>query len=70
MTYFVSPTWFIDFSYTYALTNSRTVNQQAFANSGTTGSTNYTTSGTLFTQNTLQVINQSATITINKVFDI
>jgi hypothetical protein len=71
MTYFISPTWFLDFSYTYAYAGSRTSShQQAFTNSSSISTTNYTTTGTLFTKNTLRVNNQSARITINKVFDI
>lgn len=71
MTYFVSPTWFVDVSYTYAFTGSRTAShQQAFSNSSSISTTNYTTTGTLFTKDTLRVNNQSARLTINKVLDI
>ena len=70
MTYFISPTWFIDASYTYAVTgNNTTAHQQAFSNSSSIASVNYTTSGTLFTKNTLSVSTQSLTLAINKVFD-
>ena len=70
MTYFITPTWFIDASYTYALTGSRTTNhQQAFANTSAVGAVTYTTSGTLITKDTLRVNNQSVALTINKVFD-
>lgn len=70
MTYFFDPSWFVDASYTYALTGSRTTNhEQAFTNSSSVGTTDYTTSGTLFTKDTLSVRNQSLTLTINKVFD-
>ena len=71
MTYFINPTWFIDFSYTYSITgNNTTAHQQTFANSSSLGSTHYTTSGTLFTKDTLSVSNQALTLAINKVFDI
>jgi hypothetical protein len=70
MTYFISPTWFIDVSYTYAVTGNNTTNhEQAFANSSQLGTTQYTTSGTLFTKDTLSVTNQAVTLVINKVFD-
>lgn len=71
MTYFINPTWFIDFSYTYSVTgNNTTSHQQTFANSSSLGTTDYTTSGTLFTKDTLSVSNQALTLAINKVFDI
>ena len=70
MTYFMSPTWFIDASYTYAITgNNTTSHEQAFINSSTIGKTSYVTSGTLFTRDTLSVSNQAVTLAINKVFD-
>lgn len=68
--YFFSPTWFIDASYTYAVTgNNTTHHQQGFLNSSAVGSTHYTTSGMLFTRNTMSVNSQSVTVTINKLFD-
>ena len=71
MTYFINPTWFIDASYTYAITGNNTTNhEQAFANSSSLGTTRYSTSGTLFTKDTLQVNNQALTLAINKVFDV
>lgn len=70
MTYFISPTWFIDASYTYAKTgNNTTAHEQPFSNSSSVGDVSYTTSGTLFTKDTLNVNNQSLTLAINKVFD-
>ena len=70
MTYFVSPTWFIDASYTYAITGNNTVShQQNFYNASTLGNINYITSGTLFTKDTLSANNQSVTLSINKMFD-
>lgn len=70
MVYYISPTWFIDVSYTYAVTGSRTSShQQTFSNSSSIGSVNYNTSGTLFTKDTLRINNQSARLTINKILD-
>lgn len=71
MTYFITPDWFIDASYTYAITGSRMINhQQAFSNASSVGDVDYVTTGTLFTKDTLRVNNQSLLLTINKVFDI
>lgn len=71
MAYYINPTWFVDLSYTYAVTGSYTVNhQQTFSNSSTIGNVSYTTSGTLFTKDTLKLNNQSLTLSINKVFDL
>lgn len=71
MTYFINPTWFLDVSYTYAITGNKTSNhEQAFSNSSSIGDVNYTTSGTLFTKDTLSVNNQSLKVAINKVFDL
>ena len=71
MTYFISPTWFIDASYTYAITgNNTTLHEQAFSNSQISDFVSYFTSGTLFTKDTLSVSAQALTVAINKVFDI
>lgn len=71
MTYFINPTWFIDASYTYAITgNNMTPHEQAFSNSSSLGTTTYTASGTLFTKDTLSVNNQTLSVTINKIFDL
>ncbi len=70
-TYFYTPSWFVDMSYTYTLTSSRTVNhQQTFANTSNFAGTTYTTSGTLYTKDTLSVKNQTLMLTINKVFNL
>ena len=70
MTYFFTPTWFIDASYTYAITgNNTSAHEQTFTNTSNVAGTPYITSGTLFTRDTLSVINQALTISINKVFD-
>lgn len=71
MTYFLSPTWFMDLSYTYAVTgNNTSPHEQAFTNTSQIGTTVYTTSGTLFTRDTLSISTQALTLTINKVFDL
>jgi hypothetical protein len=71
MTYFINPTWFLDLSYTYAVTGSYTTDhEQAFTYSSSVGSTDYTTSGTLFTKDTLSLNAQAVTLAINKVFDL
>lgn len=68
--YFFCPTWFIDMTYSYTVTTNRTTNhQQAFTNSSSLGSTTYTTSGTLYTKDTLGVRNQTLMLSINKVLD-
>jgi len=69
MMYFISPTWFVDASYTYAITGHDTIDhEQAFSNSSSVGTTSYTTSGTLVTKDNLSVNNQSLTLLINKIF--
>jgi hypothetical protein len=69
MTYFINPTWFIEASYTYAVTGDKTTShEQAFLNSSSVGSTSYVTFGNLFTKDTLSVNNQSVSVLINKVF--
>ena len=71
MTYFINPTLFIDASYTYSVTGENTTtHQQTFSNASSLGSTQYNTSGTLFTRDTLSVSNQALTLAINKVLDL
>lgn len=71
MTYFLSPTWFIDASYTYAVTgNNSTFHQQTFTNTSDVGGVTYTTSGTLYTRDILSMSSQALTLAINKVFDL
>jgi opacity protein-like surface antigen len=68
-TYFFTPCWFVDASYTYTLTGDNTKNhQQGFTNSSNLGGTIYATSGTLFTKDTISLKNQSLMLSINKVF--
>lgn len=71
MTYFISPTWFIDASYTYSIIGNNTArHEQTFTNMSSSGTTTFTTSGTLFTRDTLSVRTQAVTLSINKVFDL
>ncbi len=71
MTYYISPTWFIDASYTYSISASTTVNhQQSYAYTSSLGSTIYNSSGMLFTKNTLRIKNQTIGITLNKMLDV
>ena len=71
MTYFITPSLFIDANYTYAITGSHTVNHsQSYAYISSLGSTVYNSTGNLYTKNTLRIKNQSVAITINKVFDV
>jgi hypothetical protein len=70
-TYFFTPSWFIDVAYKYTATGDNTTNhQQTFTNTSNFAGTTYSTSGTLYTKDTLSVKNQSLMLTINKVFDI
>ena len=71
MTYFINPTWFVDASYTYALSSQHTVShEQAFAHSFAVGGVTYTTSGPLFTRDTMRVNAQAITLSINKLFNL
>lgn len=69
--YFFSPSWFVDVSYTYTKTGDNTINhQQSFANTSNLAGVTYTTSGTLYTKDTISVTNQTLMLAINKVFDL
>lgn len=71
MMYFISDSWSVDISYTYSISGSYTTNhQQGFTNASNLAGVNYTTSGTLFTKDTLSVSSQALTLSINKVFDV
>lgn len=71
MAYFISPTWFIDASYTYATSGSNTVDhQQAFLNTSSILGVQYTASGTIYTTDTLRVNTQALSLSINKIFDL
>lgn len=65
-TYFLDPSWFLDFAYTYARTKSQTFDySSAFNNAnGPFG----TTAGTLVGSSSGKVITQGVTLTLNKAF--
>jgi opacity protein-like surface antigen len=68
--YFFSPTWFMDLSYSYTVTGTRTFNyQQNFVNNSTIAGLAYTTSGTLYTKNKISIQNQAVMLSFNKLFD-
>lgn len=68
--YTFNPCWFLDLSYTYTFTGNNTTNhQQPFYNASSIGSTTYTTSGTIYTKQTLSLKNQTIMLTINRVFN-
>jgi hypothetical protein len=66
-TYFLDPSWFIDFSYTFAMTANQTSNYSSpFTNpNGTNGSTIV---GTLVGTSSGKVITQGVTASVNKAF--
>jgi opacity protein-like surface antigen len=66
-TYFLSPSWFLDFSYSYAMTARQTFNySSAFINPN--GVMNTTIVGTLVGNSSGRVITQGITASINKAF--
>ncbi len=66
-TYFLSRSWFLDFSYSYAMTAKQTFNySSAFTNPN--GLQNSTITGTLVGNSTGRFITQGVTATINKAF--
>jgi opacity protein-like surface antigen len=66
-TYFLSRSWFLDFSYSYAMTAKQTFNySSAFTNPN--GLQNSTITGTLVGNSTGRFITQGVTATINKTF--
>ena len=65
-TYFLSPKWFLDFSYTYAKTESKTNNYAStFVNPGSDGTV---TQGTLVGTSKADVTTQGLTLTANWLF--
>jgi len=66
-TYFLTPSWFLDFSYSYAMTANQTFNYSSpFSNpNGVAGTTII---GSLVGNSTGKVITQGVGATINKVF--
>lgn len=66
-TYFLSPNWFLDFSYTYDATLNQTANYAApFTNTSGT----LTTVGTLSGNSSGRVTTQAFTVTVNMLFDV
>jgi hypothetical protein len=65
-TYFFDPSWFLDLSYTFAMTTVQTTNFAAPFASATDG---YTDIGILSGYYSGRVITQTFTISINKAFD-
>ena len=65
MTYFFDRSWFLDLSYTYAMTENRTSNFSGPFASATDG---YTDTGTLSGNYSGRVITQSVHVSINKAF--
>jgi len=64
-TYFLSPSWFLDFSYTFAMSESRTTSFSAPFASATDG---YTDTGILSGDYSGRVVTQSVAVSINKAF--
>ena len=66
-TYFLSPSWFLDLSYTYTQTNNQIGNySSAFSNPA--NSSGASSSGTLVGNSSGKVLTQSIALTINKSF--
>lgn len=64
-TYFINSSWFVDFSYNYAVTENHTIDYTApFANPGTP----YTYTGSLIGSTSGSVTTQSAALSINRAF--
>ena len=71
MSYFITPSWFIDASYTYSAVQSCiTRHEQAFTNTSTMDGSTILTTGTLATKDTFKpTLLQSVNVSINKMFD-
>lgn len=70
MSYFISPSWFIDASYTFSALESRVSrHEQSFSNTSTMDGDNLLTTGILTTKDTFKTtLVQSINISINKLF--
>lgn len=70
MNYFINPCWFIDSSYTYSMTGSKTSpHEQTFANTSIIAGNTIFTTGILATEDTFKrVTSQTINISINKYF--
>ena len=67
VTYFLSPSWFIDFNYAFSAPNAQTITSiSPFNNPGTGGSNSYT--GTLIGVYTGNVVTHAIGITLNRAF--
>ena len=71
MSYFITPAWFIDASYTYSAVQSRvTWHEQTFVNASTLDGASAITSGSLGTRTTFKsTLLQSVNVSINRMFD-
>jgi len=69
LAYFFSPSWFLDFSYTYSITGRYTSNVSGpFSSSTTSGGVTYTDTGTLYASTNQRVTSQAFSLSINKSF--
>ena len=69
MAYYIDPTWFLDFNYSFAITGWHTNSYSApFSSSTTSGGTTYIDTGTLYVNTSQRVITQAFSITMNKAF--
>ncbi len=68
MTYFIDPTWFLDFNYTYSMTPHNQTDY--FAPFSGTLANGYTKSGTLSGTSTQYITVQAVALSINKVFEL
>jgi hypothetical protein len=67
VTYFLSPSWFVDFNYAFAAPNAQTImSTSSFVNPGTGGGNSYT--GTLIGVYTGNVVTHAIGITLNRAF--
>lgn len=71
MSYFITPSWFIDASYTFSALEGRVSrHKQSFTNTSTMNGDNLLTAGILATKNTFKTtLLQSLNVSINKMFD-
>ncbi|KTD60361.1 hypothetical protein Lsai_0111 [Legionella sainthelensi] len=71
MYYFITPSWFIDASYTFSALEGRiSRHEQSFANTSTMNGDNLLTTGILATKDTFKTtLLQSVNVSINRMFD-
>jgi hypothetical protein len=71
MAYYISPTWLVDFSYSYAITGHYRNNVTTpFSSSSSVAGDVITAAGTITTLTSQQVVAQGVKISVNKVFSI